>query len=100
MCRRSTLGNAGSEAGSETRLETDAMKARHAFMVMLACAGMTPASAAQVPPGAASCTGWHAEKPNVHTPGPRLAGPEANAIMAAMRADRGRQPPGAATVRN
>src|SRR5258708_34823562 len=87
--RRSTLGN----AGSETLFGTDAMKARHAFMFMLVCAGMTPASAAEAPPGAASCTGCHAEKPNVDTPVPRLAGQDANAMMAAMQAYRSGQRP-------
>src|SRR5882762_4467628 len=58
------------------------MKAHHAFMVMVVCAGMTAASAAEVPPGAASCTGCHAEKPNVDTPVPRLAEQDANAMVA------------------
>jgi cytochrome subunit of sulfide dehydrogenase len=50
---------------------------------------MTPAGAAQAPPGAASCTGCHAEKPNVNTPVPRLAGYDASAMIAAMQAYRG-----------
>ena len=69
------------------------MKARHAFMVMLVCAGMTPAAAAEAPTGAASCTGCHAEKPNVDTPVPRLAGQDANALVAAMQAYRSGQRP-------
>jgi cytochrome subunit of sulfide dehydrogenase len=69
------------------------MKARHAFMVMLVCAVMTPAAAAEAPPGAASCTGCHAEKPNVDTPVPRLAAQDANAIAAAMQAYRSGQRP-------
>jgi cytochrome c553 len=69
------------------------MKARHAFIVMAVCACMTPASAAEVPPGAASCTGCHAENPNVDTPVPRLAGQDANAIAAAMQAYRSGQRP-------
>src|SRR5216684_4243222 len=89
MGRRSTLGN----AGSDTCLGTDAMKARHAFMVMLVCAGMTPAAAAEAPPGAASCTGCHGEKPNGNTPVPRLAGQDANAMVAAMQAYRSGQRP-------
>ncbi len=69
------------------------MKARHAFMAVLVCVGMTPASAAEAPPGAASCTGCHAEKPNVDTPVARLAGQDANAMMAAMQAYRSGQRP-------
>jgi cytochrome c553 len=69
------------------------MKAHHAFIVMLICAGMTPASAADAPAGAASCTGCHTEKPNVDTPVPRLAGQDANAIAAAMQAYRSGQRP-------
>jgi len=71
----------------------DAMKARHAFMVMLVCAGMTPAVAAEAPPGAASCSGCHAEKPNVDTPVPRLGGQDASAMVAAMQAYRSGQRP-------
>jgi cytochrome c553 len=69
------------------------MKARHAFMVMLACAGMTSAAAAEAPPGAASCTGCHPEKQNVDTPVPRLAGQDANDLVAAMQAYRSGQRP-------
>src|SRR5258708_348188 len=36
------------------RVGIAAMKARHAFLVMLVCAGMTPAAAAEAPSGAAS----------------------------------------------
>jgi cytochrome c553 len=50
---------------------------------------MTPACAAEAPAGAASCTGCHAESPNVDTPVPRLAGHDASATMAAMQAYRG-----------
>jgi sulfide dehydrogenase cytochrome subunit len=76
-----------------SRVVNAAMKARHAFMVMVVCAGMTAASAAEVPPGAASCTGCHAEKPNVDTPVPRLAEQDANAMVAAMQAYRSGQRP-------
>ena len=69
------------------------MKARHAFMVILVCAGLSPAVAAEAPPGAASCTGCHAEKQNVNTPVPRLGGQEASAIVTAMQAYRGGQRP-------
>jgi cytochrome subunit of sulfide dehydrogenase len=70
-----------------------AMKARYAFVVMLVCAALTPASAAEAPPGAASCSGCHAEKQNVNTPVPRLAGQDTNAIVTAMQAYRGGQRP-------
>jgi len=69
------------------------MKARYAFMVTLVCAGVTPGLAAEAPPGAASCTGCHAERPNVETPVPRLVGQDTNAIVAAMQAYRGGQRP-------
>jgi len=69
------------------------MKPRHAFMVMLLCAGVTPASAAEAPPGAASCSGCHAERQNVNTPLQRLAGQDASAIVTAMQAYRGGQRP-------
>jgi cytochrome subunit of sulfide dehydrogenase len=75
------------------RVGNAAMKARHAFMIMLVCAGMTPAAAAEAPSGAASCTGCHAEKQNVNTPVPRLAGQDESAIVAAMQAYRGGQRP-------
>jgi sulfide dehydrogenase cytochrome subunit len=54
---------------------------------------MTSASAAEAPPGAASCTGCHAEGPNANTPIPRLAGKDTDAIVAAMQAYRGGQRP-------
>jgi cytochrome subunit of sulfide dehydrogenase len=73
--------------------EWRAVTARHAVMVVLVCASMTPACAAEAPPGAASCTGCHAEKQNVNTPIPRLAGQDANAIVTAMQAYRGGQRP-------
>jgi cytochrome c553 len=50
---------------------------------------MTPACAAEAPPGAASCSGCHPDKPNVDTPVPRLAGHDASAMIAAMQAYRG-----------
>lgn len=60
---------------------------------LLAWAGMMPASAVEIPPGAASCSGCHATKSSVDTPVPRLAGQDADAIVAAMRAYRGGQRP-------
>jgi cytochrome subunit of sulfide dehydrogenase len=65
-------------------------KARYLVMAAAAaCVGITPACAAEAPPGAASCSGCHAEKPNVNTPVPRLAGYDAGAMIAAMQAYRG-----------
>ena len=70
------------------------MKARHAFIAgMLFCAGIAPALPAEAPPGAASCSGCHAAKPNVDTPVPRLVGQDATAVVAAMQAYRGGQRP-------
>jgi sulfide dehydrogenase cytochrome subunit len=68
------------------------MAARHALIAAVAgCAAMTSAFAAEAPPGAASCTGCHAEKPNANTPIPRLAGRDAGAMVAAMQAYRSGQ---------
>lgn len=68
------------------------MKAHHVFIVfILGCTGMTSAPADEAPPGAASCSGCHAAKPNVDTMVPRLAGQDADAIVAAMKAYRGGQ---------
>jgi cytochrome subunit of sulfide dehydrogenase len=68
------------------------MKARHAFVAgMVLCVSAAPA--AEAPPGAASCSGCHAARPNVDTPVPRLAGLDATAMTAAMRDFRaGRRP--------
>jgi cytochrome c553 len=54
---------------------------------------MTPAPAADAPPGAASCSGCHPAGANVDTPARRLAGQEAGAIVAAMQAFRSGQRP-------
>jgi sulfide dehydrogenase cytochrome subunit len=64
----------------------------------LVCSGMMPALAAEAPPGAASCSGCHPAGANADTPVPRLAGQEADAIVAAMLAFRSGQRP--ATVMN
>jgi cytochrome c553 len=70
------------------------MKARHAFAAgLLLCAGATSVPAAEVPPGAASCTGCHATTTNVDSSVPRLAGRDAPAIVAAMQAFRAGQRP-------
>jgi cytochrome c553 len=54
----------------------------------------TAASLANAPPGALSCSGCHAMAASVETPVPRLAGRDANAIVAAMQAFRAGQKPG------
>ena len=70
------------------------MKAHYAVVSgMLVCAGMTPAHAAEAPPGSASCSGCHAAKPNVDTLVPRLAGQDAGAMVTAMQAYRSGQRP-------
>jgi cytochrome subunit of sulfide dehydrogenase len=68
------------------------MKACHAFFAgLLLYAGTAPVLAVEAPPGAASCTGCHAAGANVDTPVPRLAGQDATAMVAAMRAFRSGQ---------
>jgi cytochrome c553 len=52
-----------------------------------------PAGAAEAPPGAASCTGCHPARADTGTPVPRLAGQDADAIVAAMQAFRTGQRP-------
>ena len=53
----------------------------------------TAASLTGAPPGALSCSGCHASAASVETPVPRLAGQDADAIVAALRAFRGGQKP-------
>ena len=53
----------------------------------------TAASLANAPPGALSCSGCHAAAASVETPVPRLAGRDANEIVAAMQAFRAGQKP-------
>jgi sulfide dehydrogenase cytochrome subunit len=53
----------------------------------------TAASITDAPPGALSCSGCHANAASVETPVPRLAGRDANAIVAAMQAFRAGQMP-------
>jgi len=66
----------------------------HIFPVgEIAAHHMTLTLAAEAPPGAASCSGCHAERPDVDTPVPRLAGQDASAVAAAMRAYRNGQRP-------
>jgi len=71
-----------------------ATKARHVLVAaVVACIGIAPACAGEAPPGAASCSGCHAEKPGVDTPVARLAGHDAGAMIAAMQAYRSAQRP-------
>jgi sulfide dehydrogenase cytochrome subunit len=66
---------------------------RVSAVAFLLWVGAVPVSAADAPPGAASCTGCHATKANVDTAVPRLAGQDAGAMTAAMQAFRaGRRP--------
>jgi cytochrome subunit of sulfide dehydrogenase len=72
------------------------MAARLALIAAIVpCAGMTlpSAASAEAPPGAASCTGCHAERPDANAPIPRLAGQDVNAMVAAMQAYRAGQRP-------
>ena len=55
-----------------------------AAVAVLASAGI--AQAADVPPGAASCSGCHAASPGVQTPVPPLAGRPAEEIVSQMAA--------------
>ena len=75
-------------------LELSGMKAAQAFAAgSLLVAATIPAIAAEAPPGAASCSGCHAAKPNVDTAVPRLTGHDATALAAALREFRdGRRP--------
>lgn len=60
---------------------------------MSVSAQVLPATAAEIPPGAASCTGCHPAKSGVETPVPRLAGQDAGKIVTTMQAFRsGTQP--------
>jgi cytochrome c553 len=61
--------------------------------VGLAWIGVATAGLGNAPPGALSCSGCHASAASVETPVPRLAGRDANAIVAAMQAFRAGQMP-------
>ena len=63
-----------------------------AAVAVLASAGI--AQAADVPPGAASCSGCHAASPNAGTPVPPLAGRPASDIVSQMAAFKAGQRPG------
>ena len=65
-----------------------------AVIVSLAWSGIaTAASLTGAPPGALSCSGCHASAASVETPVPRLAGQDADAIVAALQAFRAGQKP-------
>jgi sulfide dehydrogenase cytochrome subunit len=53
----------------------------------------TAASFADAPPGTLSCSGCHASAASAETPVPRLAGRDADAIVAALQAFRAGQKP-------
>ena len=55
---------------------------------LAALLAVTPAAAADAPPGAAACSGCHAGSAGVDTPAPRLVGMKADDILAAMVAYR------------
>jgi sulfide dehydrogenase cytochrome subunit len=67
-------------------------------VVLLAAAWVSLAAAAEMPPGASSCSGCHAAGAGVETPVPRLNGRAAADIAAAMQQFRAGQRP--ATVMN
>jgi cytochrome subunit of sulfide dehydrogenase len=61
-----------------------------AIVCVVLCAGMwlVPASAADAPAGAMSCSGCHPAQAGIDTPVPRLSGQDPAAIVAAMQAFR------------
>jgi cytochrome c553 len=62
--------------------------------VVLTLTGATAAgSITNAPPGALSCSGCHASAASVQTPVPRLAGQNAETIVAALQAFRAGQKP-------
>lgn len=62
-------------------------------VALVLCVAALPSVAADAPPGAESCSGCHAAKPNVDTAVPRLAGQDPTAMVAALQAFRaGRRP--------
>jgi sulfide dehydrogenase cytochrome subunit len=68
------------------------MRITLAAAIALSSAGMV--SAAEIPAGAASCSGCHAANPRVDTPVPPLAGKPAADIAAQMAAFKTGQRPG------
>jgi cytochrome c553 len=59
---------------------------RFALGLLLFVLSAAGAGAAEMPPGASSCTGCHATSSKVDTPAPRIAGLSATAIQEAMSA--------------
>jgi cytochrome subunit of sulfide dehydrogenase len=72
---------------------SDPVQAAAFLSIALVCADMGAASAAEAPPGAASCSGCHPVRADADTPAPQLAGQDADVIVAAMQAFRGGQRP-------
>jgi cytochrome c553 len=60
---------------------------------LTACGAAAAGNVANAPPGALSCSGCHASAASVDTPVPRLAGKNAEAIVAALQAFRAGQKP-------
>ena len=70
------------------------MNARLSVATAIVLLTIGTASATEVPPGAASCSGCHAANPRVETPVPPLAGRPAADITSQMIAFRSGQRPG------
>jgi sulfide dehydrogenase cytochrome subunit len=70
------------------------MNARLSVAAAIVLLTIGTASAAEVPPGAASCSGCHAANPRVETPVPPLAGRPAVDITSQMIAFKSGQRPG------
>jgi cytochrome c553 len=69
------------------------MRSAIAAAVALAATAATPAVSSEPPPGAAACSGCHAESAQVNSPLRRLAGTDRAAIVKAMREFRSGQRP-------
>ena len=70
------------------------MNARLSVATAIVLLTIGTASATEVPPGAASCSGCHAANPRVETPVPPLAGRPAADITSQMIAFKSGQRPG------
>jgi len=66
---------------------------------LTSCGAAAAGNIANAPPGALSCSGCHASAASVDTPVPRLAGQNAEAIVAALQAFRAGQKPATAMDR-
>ena len=69
------------------------MAYRAALAALALLAGAVPSAAAEMPPGASSCSGCHAASAGIDTPVPRLAGRSAADITTAMQQLRAGQRP-------